>query len=80
MTPGVATAGDTGARLRAAARGRDRRFWLVVSGIVVAIAGAMLGVAFGSVSVPLGDTITIVADKVLGTHLSTADPSTAAIV
>lgn len=80
MTSGVATAGDTGARLRAAARGRDRRFWLVVSGIVVAIAGAMLGVAFGSVSVPLGDTITIVADKVLGTHLSTADPSTAAIV
>ncbi len=80
MTSGVATAGDTGARLRAAARGRDRRFWLVVSGIVVAIAGAMLGVAFGSVSVPLGDTITIVADKVLGTHLSTADASTAAIV
>ena len=80
MTSGVATAGDTGARLRAAARGRDRRFWLVVSGIVVAIAGAMLGVAFGSVAVPLGDTITIVADKVLGTHLSTADPSTAAIV
>ena len=40
----------------------------------------MLGVAFGSVSVPFGDSIAIVADHVLGTHLSTADPSTAAIV
>ncbi len=80
MTSGVATAGDTGARLRAAARGRDRRFWLVVAGIVVALLGAMLGVAFGSVAVPFGDTLTIVADKLLGTHLSTADPATAAIV
>jgi iron complex transport system permease protein len=80
VTSGVATAGDTGARLRAAARGRDRRFWLLVGGLVVALVGAVLGTAFGSVPVAFGDTVTIVADRVLGTHLSTADPSTAAIV
>jgi iron complex transport system permease protein len=49
-------------------------------GIVLAILGAMLGVAFGSVSVPLGDTVTIVIDKLFGTHLSTADAATQAIV
>jgi len=80
VTTGVATAGGSGARPWAAARGRDRRFWLVAGGIVVALVGAVLGVAFGSVSVPFGDTITIVVDKVLGTHLSTADAATQAIV
>ncbi|MFN8630709.1 MAG: iron ABC transporter permease [Chloroflexota bacterium] len=80
MTSSVATAGGTGARPWAAVRGRDRRFWLVVSGLVLAVLGAMLGVAFGSVSVPLGDTVTIVIDKLLGTHLSTADAATQAIV
>lgn len=80
MTSGVATAGGTGARLRAAARGRDRRFWLLVGGLAVAIVGAVLGTAFGSVPVAFGDTVAIVVDHVLGTHLSTADPATAAIV
>jgi len=80
VTSGVATAGGTGARPWLAARGRDRRFWLVLGGILVALAGAVLGVAFGSVPVPFGDTITIVVDKLLGTHLSTADAATQAIV
>jgi len=80
VTSHVATAGGTGARPWAAVRGRDRRFWLVVGGIAAALVGAVLGVAFGSVSVPFGDTVTIVIDKLIGTHLSTADAATQAIV
>ncbi len=80
MTSGVATAGGTGAQLWAAARARDRRFWLVVGGLVALGAGAVLGIAFGSVSVPFGDAVAIVLDKALGTRLSTADAATAAIV
>ncbi len=80
MTAGATTAGDTGARLRRVARVRDRRWWLVAGGVVVAILGAILGVGLGSVWVPPGDTIGIVLDHVLGTHLSSADPATSAIV
>ncbi len=52
----------------------------MVSGVVVAAIGAALGVALGSVAVPVGDTVTIVLDRLLGTHLSTADAAVAAIV
>jgi iron complex transport system permease protein len=48
--------------------------------MVALVVGALLGVAFGSVSIPLGDTVAIVLDKILGTRLSTSDPTTAAIV
>jgi iron complex transport system permease protein len=80
VTTSVAAAGGTGTGLHAAARARDRRLWLIAAGLVLAVAGAVLGVAFGSVSIPFGDTVTIVIDHVLGTHLSTADPATQAIV
>jgi iron complex transport system permease protein len=80
VTPSVATAGGSRARPLAAVRGRDRRFWLVAGGTIALAVGAMLGVAFGSVNVPFGDTVTIVVDKVLGSHLSTADAATQAIV
>jgi iron complex transport system permease protein len=80
VTSGVATADGSGARPWAAVRGRDRRFWLVVGGILLAVLGAMLGVAFGSVPISFGDTVTIVVDHLFGTHLSTADAATQAIV
>lgn len=80
MTSTAATLGDTGSRLRSAARVRDRRLWLVVIGLAVAVMGGLLGIALGSVAVPLGDTVAIVLDRLLGTHLSTADPALAAIV
>ncbi len=80
MTFGAATFGDTGSRLDAAARARDRRLWLVVGGLVVAVTGALLGIALGSVPIPFGDTVVIVVDRLLGTHLSSADPATVAIV
>ncbi|HEY4753042.1 MAG TPA: iron chelate uptake ABC transporter family permease subunit, partial [Candidatus Limnocylindrales bacterium] len=80
MTSGIVAAGGPGARPWIAARSRDRRFWLVAGGIVVLVLGAMLGVAFGSVSIAPGDTIAIVADRLLGTHLSSADAATQAIV
>ena len=80
MTVGATTAGDTGARLRHVARARDRRWWLVAGGVVVAILGAILGVGLGSVWIPPSDTVSIVLDHVLGTHLSSADPATSAIV
>jgi iron complex transport system permease protein len=80
VTSGIVAAGGPGARPWAAARSRDRRFWLVAGGIVVLVLGAMLGVAFGSVSIAPGDTIAIVVDRLLGTHLSTADAATQAIV
>jgi iron complex transport system permease protein len=77
---GAATAGDTGALLRRAARTRDRRFWLAGAGVVAALLGAVLGIGLGSVWVPPSDTIGILLDHLLGTHVSTADPATAAIV
>ena len=80
VTFGAATFGDTGSRLDAAARARDRRLWLVVGGIVVGVAGALLGIALGSVPIPFGDTVAIIVDRLLGTHLSGADPATVAIV
>ncbi len=80
MSSSAATVGDTGARLLAASRTRDRRTVLVVGGLVVAAIGAVLGIGLGSVAVPVGDTITIVLDRLLGTHLSSADPALAAIV
>jgi iron complex transport system permease protein len=76
----VATAGGAGARPWAAVRGRGRRFWLVAGGTLALVVGSILGIAFGSVSVPFGDTVTIVADKLLGTHISSADAATQAIV
>ncbi len=80
MTSPAATVGDTRARLQAASRGRDRRMQLVVVGLAVMAAGAILGIAFGSVAVPVGDTLAIIADRLLGTHISSADPALAAIV
>jgi iron complex transport system permease protein len=53
---------------------------LIVSGLVVAAIGAALGIALGSVAVPLGDTVSIIADRLLGTHLSSADAAMSAIV
>ena len=80
MTSSAATVGDTGARLQAASHARDRRTVLIVGGLVVAAIGAALGVALGSVAVPLGDSVTILLDRLLGTQLSAADPALAAIV
>ncbi len=74
------TLGDAGSRLGAVPRARDRRLWLVLGGIAVAILGMLLGIALGSVRVPPGEVIAIVIDRVLGTHLSVADPAIAAIV
>jgi iron complex transport system permease protein len=80
VTSSATTVGDTGARLHALSRTRDRRTVLVVGGLVVAAIGAALGIALGSVAVPLGDTVTIVLDRLLGTHLSSAGPALTAIV
>jgi len=80
MTSHAAAIGDTGARLQAAARARDRRLRLMISGIAVMVIGALLGIGLGSVAVPAGDTVTIVLDRLLGTHLSGADPAIVAIV
>lgn len=80
MTSSATTIGDTGARLVAASRTRDRRTVLIVGGLVVAAIGAVLGIGLGSVAVPVGDTVTIVLDRLLGTHLSSADAALAAIV
>ena len=80
MTSGVATFGEAGDRLGASARYRSRRWRLIIAGLGVGVVGLILGTAFGSVSVSFGDTVAIVLDRVLGTHLSTADPSTVAIV
>ena len=74
------TVGDTGARLQAASRARDRRVQLVVVGLVVLAIGALLGIGLGTVAIPIGDTLAIVADRLLGTHLSSADPAMVAIV
>lgn len=80
MTSRATTFGDTGARLRAAARARDRRLQLLLAGAVGLAVGGLLGVGLGSVAVPAGDTVAIVLDHLLGTHLSGADPATVAIV
>jgi iron complex transport system permease protein len=80
VTSPAATLGDTGSRLLAATRARDRRALLVVVGLAVAALGAIAGIALGSVAVPPGDTVAILADRLLGTHISTADPAIAAIV
>ncbi len=80
MTSSATTVGDTGARLVAASRTRDRRTVLIVGGLVVAAIGAVLGIGLGSVAVPVGDTVTIVLDRLLGTRLSSADAALAAIV
>ncbi len=80
MTSSAATAGDTGTRLLAASRTRDRRAVLFVAGLAVAVLGAVLGIALGTVPVAPGDTLAILVDRVLGTHLFTGDPSLAAIV
>ena len=80
MTFPAATVGGTGARLRAASRARDRRLQLVVVGLVVLAVGAVLGIGLGTVAIPVGDTLAIVADRLLGTHLSSADPAVVAIV
>jgi iron complex transport system permease protein len=80
VTSGTATIGDTGDRLGATARYRARWWRLVTAGLAVAALGTILGIAFGSVPVPVADTIAIVLDRVLGTHLSSADPATVAIV
>lgn len=80
MTSATATLGDAGSRLRSASRARDRQLWLAVGGIVVMAVGSLLGIAFGSVAVPPGDTVAIVIDRLLGTHLSSADPALVAIV
>ncbi len=80
MTSHATAMGDTGTRLQAGARARDRRLRLVISGVAVMVIGALLGIGLGSVEVPPGDTVTIVLDRLLGTHLSGADPALAAIV
>jgi iron complex transport system permease protein len=80
VTSPATTFGDTGSRLRSAARSRDRRLWLVVGGVAVGILGALLGIAMGTVAVPFGDTVAIVLDRLLGTHLSSVDPAVSAIV
>ncbi len=80
MTLAATTAGDTGTRLQAASRARDRRLQLTVVGLVVLAVGAVLGIALGTVSIPISDTLAIVVDRVLGTHLSSADPAVVAIV
>jgi len=80
VTAGAAAFGDTGDRLGATARYKARRWRLIAGGLAVAVAGTILGIAFGSVPVPLGDSIGIVVDRLLGTHLATADPATVAIV
>jgi iron complex transport system permease protein len=80
VTSPAATVGDTGARLRAASRARDRQAQLVIAGLAVLAVGAVLGIALGTVAVPVGETLAIVADQLFGTHLSSADPATVAIV
>lgn len=80
MTSSATALGGAGPRLRAVPLARDRRLWLAVGGIAVAIAGALLGIALGSVRVPPGDTVAILVDRLLGTQLSSADPALVAIV
>jgi iron complex transport system permease protein len=80
VTSRSTTLGDTGGRLRASARARDRRLQLALVGLVATAVGALLGVGLGSVAVPAGDTVAIVLDHLLGTHLSGADPAISAIV
>ena len=80
MTMRAATAGGAAPAYRTVSRLGDRRWWLVVGGVVVALIGAVLGIVFGSVPIPLGDSVTVVLDHVLGTHLSGADAATAAII
>jgi cobalamin transport system permease protein len=80
VTSRVTTVGDTGARLQAAARARDRRLQLVIGGFAVLAVGTLLGIGLGSVAVPVTDSVTIVVDHLLGTRLSSAEASTIAIV
>jgi iron complex transport system permease protein len=80
VTSHATTVGDTRARLQAASHARDRRLQLVVVGLVVLAIGAVLGIGLGTVAIPIGDTLAIVAYRLLGTHLSSADPALAAIV
>lgn len=80
MTSPAASLGDTRTRLLAASRARDRRAVLVVVGLAVAALGAVLGIALGTVPVAPGDTVAILVDRVLGTHLFTGDAALAAIV
>jgi iron complex transport system permease protein len=74
------TLGENGPRLRTATRVGDRRLWLVIGGLVVLAFGALLGIALGSVAIAPGDTLAILVDRVLGTHLSGVDPALASIV
>ena len=80
MTSAATTVGDTGARLRPRRERATGGLQLVVVGLVVLAVGAMLGIGLGTVAIPIGDTMAIVADRLLGTHLSSADPALAAIV
>jgi iron complex transport system permease protein len=61
---------------------RSRRAaWLAVAGIGSALVVLALGVAAGSVAVPLGDTVGILATRVLGLHVPvTWTPAEEAIV
>ena len=52
----------------------------MVGGVAVGILGALLGIAFGTVAVPFGDTMGIVLDRLFGLHLSSAGPALSAIV
>jgi iron complex transport system permease protein len=76
MTTGVAA---TAARQRSPwiDRVRDRPVRLFVVGLVVLLAVFVAGVAFGTVSIPIGDSIAMVAHRVLGWQVDMTWPASA---
>lgn len=80
MTTQATALGGRGPGLAAITATRDRRLLLIAGGLAVLALGIVLGIALGSVAIPYGDTVAIIVDRLLGTHLSTADPALDAIV
>jgi iron complex transport system permease protein len=65
---------------RAAVRPRTRAWRLAVLGVVVAVVASVLGIALGSVTIPLGDTLSVLIDHLVPGATSSVPPATDAIV
>jgi iron complex transport system permease protein len=76
MTTGVASQRAL-PRARWIERLRDRPLRLVALGIVILLVVFVAGVAFGTVSIPIGDTIAMLAHRLLGWQVAVTWPASA---
>jgi iron complex transport system permease protein len=77
VTTGVATRGSIAARSAWLDRLRHRPAWLALAGLVLLCVVAVAGVAFGTVALAPGDTLAILAHRLLGWPVTVTWPATA---